>query len=88
MIEDEKGRVLLTPNGEFTLVRLRLNRPPLVAFRLRNLRHKENLRLLNRYKELVGLLSQLNAQLAELTEEQKQLLEEQQRLLKLLLKGS
>ncbi len=87
-IELENGTIhALTLEGKFTLGRLRLNRPPLVAYRLRNLRQRENLRLLDRYRELVDLLSQLNVQLAELTEEQKRLLEEQQRLLKLLLKG-
>ena len=75
----------LSQTGEFTLVRLRLNRPPLVAYRLRNKQQREDARLLNRYRELVKLLGQLNVQLAELTEEQKRLLEEQQRLLKLLL---
>lgn len=88
-IELEKGNLHpLTPSGEFTLARLRLNRPPLVAYRLRSRKRMENIRLLNRYRELVQLQSQLNAQLAELTEEQKRLLEEQQRLLKLLLGGS
>lgn len=76
----------LTQTGEFTLARLRLNRPPLVAYRLRNKQHRENTRLLNRYKELAQLLGQLNEKLAELTEEQQRLLEEQQRLLKLLLR--
>lgn len=75
----------LTPTGEFTLARLRLNRAPLVAYRQRNRKQTENLRLLNRYRELVQLLEQLNTQLAELSVEQNHLLEEQQRLLKLLL---
>ena len=75
----------LTPVGTFTISRLRLNRQPLVAYRVKHLQNKENVRLLNRYKELVQLQSQMNAQLAELTEEQHRLLEEQQRILKLLL---
>ena len=75
----------LTPVGTFTITRLRLNRPPLVAYRVRQLQNRENIRLLNRYRELVQLQSQLNAQLAELTEEQHRLLEEQQHILKLLL---
>lgn len=75
----------LTSIGEFTLNRLRLNRPPLIASRLRTQQNIETTRLLNHYQELVQLLRHLNNQLAELTEEQKQLLEEQQQLLKLLL---
>lgn len=43
------------------------------------------MRLLNRYRELVQLQSQLNTQLVELTEKQHRLLEEQQRILKVLL---
>ena len=74
--------------GDPTIARLRLNRPPLVAYRVRYLQNQENIRLLNRYRELVQLQSQLNAQLAELTEEQHRLLGEQQRILKLLLSDS
>jgi len=75
----------LTPNGAFTLKRLRLNRAPLVAHRLRKRQQEEQLRLLNRYRELVQLLEQLNSQLAVLTNEQHQLLDEQRELLRLLL---
>ena len=78
----------LTLSGSFTLARLRLNRPPLIAYRPQNRQLRENIRLLNRYKELVELQSRLNRQLAEVTEEQQRLLEEQQRILKLLLGGS
>lgn len=75
----------LTTTGAFTLRRLRLNRPPLVAYRLRKRQQVEETRLLIRYRDLVRLLEQLNNQLAVLMEEQRQLLEEQRELLRLLL---
>jgi len=75
----------LTAVGAFTLKRLRLNRPPLVAYRMRKRQQAEEIRLLTRYRELVQLLEQLNTQLSALMEEQRQLLEEQRELLRLLL---
>jgi len=66
------------------LQRLRLNRPPLVAHRLLKRKSNEESYLLNRYRELLGLLEQVNIQLSAVTEEQHSLLEEQQRLLRLL----
>jgi len=75
----------LTAMGAFTLKRLLLNRPPLVAYRLRKRQQSEEIRLLTRYREMVQLLEQLNTQLSVLTEEQRQLLEEQRELLRLLL---
>jgi len=67
------------------LKRLRLNRPPLVAYRLSKRQRVEEIRLLTRYRDLVRLLNQLHTQMAELVEEQQELLEEQQMLLRLLL---
>lgn len=75
----------LTPTGTFTLKRLRLNRPPLMAYRLSKRRRVEEIRLLTRYRDLVRLLDQLHTHMAELVEEQQELLEEQQLLLRLLL---
>jgi len=75
----------LTAVGAFTLKCLRLNRPPLVAYRLRKRQQAEETRLLTRYQETVRLLEQLNTQLSALMEEQRQLLEEQRELLRLLL---
>jgi hypothetical protein len=75
----------LTPIGTFTLRRLRLNRSPLVTYRLRHRQHAEELRLLTRYREVVQLLEQLHGELAIVMQEQSQLLEEQQALLGLLL---
>ena len=76
----------LTVTGDFTLRRIRLNRPPLVAYRLRKWKQIEEIRVLTRYRDLVQLLEQLHTQLHILMEEQQELLEEQGELLRLLLK--
>jgi hypothetical protein len=76
----------LTAVGAFTLKRLRLNRPPLVAYRLRKRQQAEEIRLLTRYRETVLLLERLNTQLSDLMEEQRQLLWEEWELLRLLLR--
>ncbi len=75
----------LTVVGAFTLKRLRLNRPPVVAYRLRKRQQADQVRLLIRYREMIRLLEQMNTQLSVLMEEQQQLLEEQRELLRLLL---
>lgn len=74
----------LTPIGSLTIERLRLNRPPLVAYRKRKLTTSDEVRLLLRFKELVTLLEQLHHQELALLEEQRLLLEEQRALLELL----
>ena len=85
-LELDDGKLYpLTVTGAFTLKRLRLNRPPLVAYRLRKHQRAEEVRLLTRYRGLVQLLEQLNIRLSALMEEQRQLLEEQRELLRLLL---
>ncbi len=76
----------LTAIGVFTLQRLRLNRPPLVAYRLRKHQRERELHLLARYRELVELLGHLQKQTATLLMEQQELLEEQRSLLQLLLR--
>jgi 5-methylcytosine-specific restriction endonuclease McrA len=78
----------LTDVGAFTIKRLRLNRDPLLRYRLRKKQDTETLRLLTRYGELIELLSQLNKQLSDLMIEQRDLLEEQREFLALLLKRS
>src|SRR5262245_26508607 len=75
----------LTPIGTFTLRRLRLNRLPLVAYRLAKRQQAEELQLLVRYRDLVNLLEQLNRQMSTLMEEQQILLKEQRDLLRLLI---
>jgi CRISPR/Cas system Type II protein with McrA/HNH and RuvC-like nuclease domain len=86
-IERDDGSLLsLTPEGEFTLKRLRLNRAQLVAARLRRYQQAEAMRLLQRYQEMTMLLSQSNIQLSELAIEQQGLLKEQRELLRILLR--
>ncbi|MBM4043943.1 MAG: HNH endonuclease [Planctomycetes bacterium] len=77
----------LTSVGAFTLRRLRLNRPPLVALRLHKRQEADALRLLTRYRDLTQALSQLLTQQAALMEEQQALLEEQRGLLRRFLGG-
>ena len=75
----------LTAAGVFTLRRLRLNRPALVAHRLRKRRQANEARLLARYRDLVEVLEHLNRQQTALLDEQRLLLEEQRTLLRRLL---
>jgi len=75
----------LTATGVFTLTRLRLNRPPLVAYRARRRQIREEARLLTQYRDLSRLIEQLLVQQSALIEEQRDLLEEQRALLRLLL---
>lgn len=83
-LEQDDGKLSpLTPTGVFTLAQLQLNRPPLVAYRLRKRQQAEETRLLHRYRDLVQLLGQMNEQVLVLLDEQHQLLEEQQELLRL-----
>lgn len=81
------GQLLpLTPTGNFTCKRLRLNRLPLVAYRLQRRQKDEETRLLERYRDLVVVLAQLNNQLTDLVSEQQVLLTEQRDLLQVLLR--
>ncbi len=75
----------VTPTGEFTCHRLRLNRAPLVAYRLRKQQQNDELALLTRYQETVRMLEQPHKQQVALLEEQRNLLNEQQRLLRILM---
>ena len=75
----------LTATGVFTLYRLRLNRPPLVTYRLRRHQETEVIRLLTRYREALRTMEQLLTHQSILVEEQRRLLEEQRTLLQLLL---
>ncbi len=77
----------LTTTGELTSNRLRLNRPPSIAYRLQRRRQTEEARLLERYRDLVLLLTQLNAQLTILATEQQALLKEQREILQALLRN-
>jgi hypothetical protein len=75
----------VTATGTFSLQRLRLNRPPPVASRRRKLSDAESLRLLERYRNVVTVLEQLQRQHAALLEEQRALIEEQRALLRVIL---
>jgi hypothetical protein len=75
----------ITAVGAFTLQRLRLNRPPLVASRLRKQSAMAEHCILARYRDLMVVLEQLHQQQVALLEEQQRLLEEQRRLVQLLL---
>jgi hypothetical protein len=75
----------LTPAGVLTLERLRLNRSPLIAHRLRQRQERERIRLLTRYRELTVLLEQMLGQQADLMQEYQSLLQEQRELLQLLI---
>jgi hypothetical protein len=74
----------ITRVGEFTLRRLRLNRPARVAHRLRRRSEGEEEQLLTRYRDLLSLLERLYEQQATLLSEHHALLEEQRTLLRLL----
>jgi hypothetical protein len=76
----------LTPTGAFTLARLHLNRPPLVAHRLRRRRNAEYQRLLQRYREQLVAEDRLYEQLISALEERRGFLAEQRVLLDLLLR--
>ncbi len=86
LLLDDGVLFALTTTAAFTLTRLRLNRAPLVAHRLRQLREAEQRRLLNRYEGLLLSLGSLTGQQAALLAEQQKLLQEQHTLLALLLR--
>lgn len=75
----------LTPIGQFTIQRLRLNRSPLVAHRLQKIRQEEERRLLEQHQEALSVSLQLHRQRQRLLAEQQNLLEEQRSLIQLLL---
>lgn len=75
----------LTPVGTFTIRRLRLNRHQLVQHRLHKRQQQEIVRVLQQYREQVGLLEQLNQELSRQINEQRELLQAERELLRLLL---
>ncbi len=72
----------LTPEGAFTLRRLRLNRPQLVAYRLGKQRAEQREQELRRYQELNEVLEKLLKHQAEMMERLWRLLADQQELLR------
>jgi len=80
------GRLLpITVTGEFTLCRLRLNRPALITHRARKRRQAEEQQLLTRLLGALSALEQLHQQHAMLLEEHRTLLDQHRALLRLLL---
>jgi hypothetical protein len=75
-----------TPTGEFTIRRLRLNRPALVAHRLRESSRAAEATLLRQYREALSLLETMQRRHADLLAEHRGLLEQQRELLRLLLR--
>lgn len=75
----------LTDIGAFTIKRLRLNRPPLVAHRRQQQERAETRRLLEQYRAMSEFLLQLTRYQITLLEEQRALLEQQRTLLRVLL---
>jgi hypothetical protein len=73
-----------TLTGEFTLARLRLNRAALIAHRARRLAQAAEQGLLDRYRDLLTLLEQMQQRHAALLEDHRTLLQEQRDLLRLL----
>jgi len=75
----------LTVVGAVTVERLRLNRPSLVAHRLRRQNHAAELRSLPQYRKLIALLTELKGEQSALTDEHRELLAYKRRLLRMLL---
>ncbi|MEI7768421.1 MAG: HNH endonuclease signature motif containing protein [Chloroflexales bacterium] len=76
----------ITDKGTFTIRRLRLNRPPLVAYRLNAAHRREETHLLEELRLLIKLQEDAQQQHASLLREQQALLEQQRALLTILLK--
>ncbi len=72
--------------AEFTIRRLKLNRPPLVAHRRKINQQISDRKFFERTQEANKLLAQTNEELQRVVEEQQKMLEEQQRLLKTILR--
>lgn len=76
----------LSEIGEFTILRLKLNRPPLVAHRRKINQHITDREFFERTLDANKLLAETNKKLRRVIEEQKKMLEEQQQLLKTILR--
>lgn len=79
------GRLIgLTPTGIVTIKLLRLNRPELIAHRLKTLRARDDQRQLEQRRAVENSLAEIYHQQVMLAEEQRALLERQLELLHLL----
>jgi hypothetical protein len=74
----------ITDIGAFTLRRLRLNRPQLVAYRIRRSKALVAGRLVSDCETLLKSVGELQQQLAEMHIEQRRLLRQQRRIMRLL----
>ena len=84
-LELDDGKIYpLTVTGSFTLRRLRLNRHPLVANRLRKRQEAENIRLLKQYQNLAKLLEKMLLQQTEQMVQERRLMEKKYKLLQFL----
>lgn len=77
-----------TPTGKFTLARLRLNRAALVAHRARRLAQAAEQGLLERCRDILALLEQMQQRHETLLEDHRALLQEQRDLIRLLTSSS
>ena len=83
----EDGSCLaLTPAGAFTIALLHLNRPQLLAWRLRKMRQEAGMRQLKRLQGLLQAWFELEGQRAEGLEDQRRILGEELKLLEELLR--
>ena len=78
----------LTGKGKSTIELLRLNRSPLISYRLKKKERMEERRLLEQYQNLTNLFHQANQELSSIVKNQQELLELQQQLLRFLLDDS
>ena len=76
----------ITPTGEQTLRRLKLNRPALIAMRIRRLQQREETRLLGEIRDLLLSLKQMQAHYEALIARYDNLLDSQQVILDLLIR--
>lgn len=76
----------LSEIAEFTMSRLKLNRPPLVAHRHKINQQISDREFFERTQETNKLFAKTNEELQRVVEEQRKMLEEQQRLLKTILR--
>jgi hypothetical protein len=74
----------ITAVGAFTIQRLRLNRPPLLAYRRHKSAESEEVNLLARYREVIDSMDRLQQQYVALLAEHRALLEQQKMLLRML----
>ena len=75
----------LTAIGAVTVERLRLNRPSLVAHRLRRRNQAAEMKSLAQYRKLLALLKNLKGEQAALLDEYRELLGDKRMLLRMLL---